>query len=136
MSNEEASNSEVDIEVATGEVSEQENTSVEGNADVQAEDVEGDNVEVIEAADLSPEELQTQLNAALEKAQAAEEKSLRIAADLQNVRRRGERDVENAHKYAVDKFVLELLPVIDGLERGLEAVPEDDDAQKTSRKKS
>ncbi len=40
-------------------------------------------------------------------------------ADVENVRRRYERDLENAYKYAVDKLVLELLPVVDSLETGL-----------------
>jgi len=51
---------------------------------------------------------------------AYKQKSLLVAADLDNVRRRFERDLANAHKYAIDKFVLELLPVVDSLERGLE----------------
>lgn len=41
-------------------------------------------------------------------------------ADLQNVRRRAERDVENAHKYAVEKFVKDLLAVLDSMDRALE----------------
>lgn len=45
---------------------------------------------------------------------------LRGQADLQNVRRRAERDVENAHKYAVEKFVKDLLVVIDSMDRALE----------------
>lgn len=48
------------------------------------------------------------------------QKALLVAADLDNARRRFERDLANAHKYAIDKFVLELLPVVDSLERGLE----------------
>lgn len=45
---------------------------------------------------------------------------LRSQADLQNVRRRAERDVENAHKYAIEKFVKDLLPVLDSMDRALE----------------
>jgi len=45
---------------------------------------------------------------------------LRTQADLQNVRRRAERDVENAHKYAVEKFVKDLLAVLDSMDRALE----------------
>jgi molecular chaperone GrpE len=40
---------------------------------------------------------------------------------LENTKRRMQRDIENAHKYAVEKFVIELLPVKDSLEMGLEA---------------
>jgi len=41
-------------------------------------------------------------------------------ADIENARKRFERDLASAHKYAIDRLVLELLPVIDSLERGLE----------------
>lgn len=46
---------------------------------------------------------------------------LRTQAEMQNLRRRTERDVENAHKFALERFVGELLPVVDNLERGLAA---------------
>src|SRR5690606_925462 len=49
---------------------------------------------------------------------AAQDQSLRMAADLQNVRRRAEQDVEKAHKFALEKFANDLLPVVDSLERG------------------
>ena len=45
---------------------------------------------------------------------------IRSQADLQNVRRRAERDVEKAHKYAVEKFVKDLLAVLDSMDRALE----------------
>ncbi len=46
---------------------------------------------------------------------------MRAQAELQNVRRRAERDIANAHKYALENFIQDLLPVIDSLEKGLEA---------------
>lgn len=51
----------------------------------------------------------------------AREDVLRAQAEMQNLRRRTERDVENAHKFALEKFVKELLPVVDNLERALAA---------------
>lgn len=57
----------------------------------------------------------------------AKDQTLRVQAEMQNLRRRSERDVENAHKYALDKFVGELLPVIDNLERALQTVDQDND---------
>lgn len=42
-------------------------------------------------------------------------------AELENTRRRAQRDVESAHKYALEKFVNELLPVKDSMEMGLAA---------------
>lgn len=45
---------------------------------------------------------------------------LRAQAEIENIRRRTEIDVEKAHKFALEKFANELLPVIDSLERALE----------------
>ncbi|MBK0001661.1 MULTISPECIES: nucleotide exchange factor GrpE [Erwiniaceae] len=45
---------------------------------------------------------------------------LRAQAEIENIRRRAEMDVEKAHKFALEKFANELLPVIDSLERALE----------------
>jgi molecular chaperone GrpE len=47
---------------------------------------------------------------------------LRVRAEMQNLRRRTEKDVEKAHKFALERFATELLSVIDNLERALEAV--------------
>ena len=55
----------------------------------------------------------------------AKDESLRNQAEMQNVLRRSERDIQNAHKYALDKFVAELLPVVDNLERALQSIDQD-----------
>ena len=52
---------------------------------------------------------------------------LRSQAEMENLRRRGEKDLESAHKYALEKFANELLPVKDSLELGLAAVEENSD---------
>nr|WP_298413877.1 nucleotide exchange factor GrpE [uncultured Halomonas sp.] len=52
----------------------------------------------------------------------AKDQALRAAAENQNVRRRAEQDVEKARKFALEKFVKELLPVVDSLEKALEAM--------------
>ena len=44
---------------------------------------------------------------------------LRLQADIDNLRKRNERDLANAHKFALEKFADELLPVKDSLEMGL-----------------
>ena len=49
------------------------------------------------------------------------DRALRTQAELENLRKRAERDLENAHKYALERFVSELLPVRDSLELGLAA---------------
>jgi molecular chaperone GrpE len=56
-------------------------------------------------------------------AKAAEHRSdyLRALAELDNMRKRSQRDVESAHRYGLEKFAQELLAVKDGLEMGLDA---------------
>jgi len=50
----------------------------------------------------------------------SKDKLIRAMAEMENVRRRAQADVEKAHKYGVEKFIKELLPVIDSLEKALE----------------
>ena len=52
------------------------------------------------------------------------DRALRAQAELENVRRRAERDLAQAHKFALERFVSELLPVKDSLELGLAASAE------------
>ena len=56
-----------------------------------------------------------------EQVKELQEQILRSQAEMQNVRRRAEIDVEKAHKFAVEKFVKELLPVADSLEKAVES---------------
>ncbi len=58
------------------------------------------------------------------------EQALRSHAEAQNARRRAEQDVEKARKFALEKFVNELLPVADNLERALAAGDAEDESQK------
>ena len=55
------------------------------------------------------------------------EELLRTHADMQNLRRRVDRDVENAHKYALEKFVGELVSVVDNLERAVATIDKDNE---------
>lgn len=61
---------------------------------------------------------------------AAREAALRAQADAQNIQRRAEQDVEKARKYALERFAGELLPVVDNLERALEAASGGEEAVK------
>ena len=54
-------------------------------------------------------------------AQESIDKALRATAELDNIRKRTSRDIENAHKYALERFVNELLPVADSMELGINA---------------
>lgn len=61
---------------------------------------------------------------------AARDAALRSQADAQNVKRRAEQDVEKARKFGLEQFARELLPVVDNLERALEAAAGQDEAVK------
>ena len=75
-----------------------------------------------EATDAAPESAPSpDLEALQAKVQEFQEQVLRSQAEMQNVRRRAENDVEKAHKFAVEKFVKELLPVVDSLENAVES---------------
>ena len=58
--------------------------------------------------------------------EAARDAALRAQADAQNVKRRAEQDVEKARKFALERFAGDLLPVVDNLERALEAASDDE----------
>lgn len=55
---------------------------------------------------------------------------LRARAEVENIRRRSEQDVEKAHKFALEKFSKELLNVVDNLERALQTLASADDSVK------
>ena len=107
-------------------MSSKEQKTPEGQAPEEIITEQHDEVEAIEP-DASAEQVDPRdekianLEAQLVEAQNRERDSvLRIKAEMENLRRRTEQDVEKAHKFALEKFVNELLPVIDSLDRALE----------------
>ncbi|MFC3394490.1 nucleotide exchange factor GrpE [Brenneria rubrifaciens] len=70
-------------------------------------------------------ELEAQLS---ELQQRERDNVLRARAEADNIRRRAEMDVEKAHKFAVEKFAGEMLPVIDNLERALDMADKSNEA--------
>jgi molecular chaperone GrpE len=80
-------------------------------------------------ADRSRESLENELVDLRSKAQESKDNVLRVQAEMQNLRRRMDRDMDNAYKFANEKLVSELLPIIDSLTRGIEAVSEDGPAR-------
>lgn len=73
----------------------------------------------------APDELEARLADAEKQAAEAKDQALRAVAEMENLRRRNQRDLENAHKYALEKFAQELLPVIDSLEMGVAAAQDE-----------
>lgn len=104
-------------------VSGQPDGGTEGAVDSESvvESVEDSGVEV----EPTPEERIQALEEALV---TAKDDVLRAQADAQNAARRAEQDVEKARKFALERFTSELLPVVDNLERALEAAVAEDAA--------
>lgn len=69
----------------------------------------------------SSDELLLELQDAQAKADEHWNQLLRARAEIANLQRRSERELENAHKYGLERFAKELLPVIDSLELGIQA---------------
>ncbi|MDG1250220.1 MAG: nucleotide exchange factor GrpE [Gammaproteobacteria bacterium] len=90
----------------------------EDAADASSADQDTDNM-VDEAGD--------ELTELREKAEANWQLYVRAQAEMENLRRRSEKDLENAHKFALEKFASELLAVKDSLELGLSATDVDVD---------
>ncbi|MEQ8289851.1 MAG: nucleotide exchange factor GrpE [Gammaproteobacteria bacterium] len=73
------------------------------------------------------ETLRSELDKEREQAKTNMDLALRAQAEMENLRKRTTRDIENAHKYALEKFVNELLPIVDSLELGMSAAEGKDD---------
>lgn len=86
------------------------------------EEESGEGVEVQEPALGHPSysDLEEKLTLAEQKAHENWEKSVRSLAELDNVRRRSEREVANAHRYGLEKLISALLPVVDSLEQAIQ----------------
>ena len=93
-----------------------------GNA---AGDAGADGAQARSAASEAPAgSLEDALAEARRAAQENLDRALRAQAEIENVRRRAERDLAHAHRFALERFVSELLPVRDSLELGLAASAE------------
>jgi molecular chaperone GrpE len=113
------------------------------DAENQAEEQDLNIEEVVEAEQETPYELDendilvdadvsvdSEIEQLREQLAEAKDQAVRSVAESQNTRRRAEKDVEAARRYALEKFSADLLPVVDNLERALESVVDDDEALK------
>ena len=104
-------------------VDEQESTvDAQASGSEPANDPGGEATSDVASAD--QEELHALLEDARTKADEHWNQCLRLQAEVENLRKRAERDLENAHKYGVEKLATELLPVKDSLEMGIAAASE------------
>ncbi|MFZ7332571.1 nucleotide exchange factor GrpE [Avibacterium avium] len=97
----------------TEQVEQAENAQETAEQQENAENLEGD---ALEEAIARVQELEEQL---AETAKKEQDILLRSRAEMDNIRRRAEQDVEKAHKFALEKFAKDLLETIDNLERAL-----------------
>lgn len=75
----------------------------------------------LDSPEKNADSLELQLEYAQAKATENWDQYLRAKAEIDNLRRRNVKDVQNAHKYGIEKFVNELLPVLDAMGMGLAA---------------
>lgn len=102
-------------ELAKEKLADEEQAATEASAETEQGSVEP----------TSNEQLAEQLVAANRKAEENWDKFVRTQAEMENLRRRSEKELQNAHKYALEKFAKELLLVVDSLELGIQAASGD-----------
>ncbi|WP_033402705.1 nucleotide exchange factor GrpE [Endozoicomonas elysicola] len=120
---------------AEDQVEKPEATEAETSADVEAAVVDP----ILEEAAASEEQAEEQviddtarrIEELEEQLAQSKDQTLRAHAEAMNIKRRAEQDVEKAHKFALEKFVNELIPVVDSLEKGIESAEQGDGSHET-----
>ena len=108
--------SEQEQKIETSEVEKQEDAVVEETQQTEP----SQELDPLEEAIARVQELEEQLKTQIEEAANKEQDILlRSRAEIENLRRRTEQDVEKAHKFALEKFSKDILNTIDNLERAL-----------------
>lgn len=87
---------------------------------------------ILEETSVEGSDAEAEIEALEAEKQKLYEQYIRAAAEAQNIKRRAEIDIANAHKYALDKFVKDLLPIIDAMELEMKAV-EDTSSEELKR---
>jgi len=102
-------------------VQEDENNKIAEQEAEVIESVSDDLIPGSEHQEMDVETLQALLEKEKEQSQTNRDAALRAQAEMENLRKRTARDVESAHKYALEKFIHELLPILDSLTLGMTA---------------
>lgn len=105
---------------------EQKPQEVEEQVEAQTEQVQSEEVDAIEHI----ARLEAELAEAKDTIEGQKDSVVRAAAEVDNIRRRAAQDVEKAHKFALEKFANELLPVIDNMDRAIEFADKENEAIK------
>lgn len=109
-------------EILADEIVQQAEEQVEEQLDAAAENVSAEQEKI--------NELELALSAAQATVADQKDSVVRAKAEVDNVRRRAAQDVEKARKFALEKFANELLPTVDNLERAIDNIDAEDEAQK------
>ncbi len=108
---------------------------------VEDDEIDGDDMDTVGEAEDAPDsgdheefveridELEDEVDRLREERDQMKDKMMRAAADLENFRKRAEREKEELRKYGAKDVILELLPAIDNLERALQHGKEDADEE-------
>lgn len=115
-----------EVEIVEDEEIDKDEMDAVGGTDEAADQVDRD--ELLERID----ELEDDVDEIREERDKMKDKMMRAAADLENFRKRAEREKEELRKYGAKDVILELLPAIDNLERALEHGKEDADDEEES----
>ena len=109
-----------EIEEQTRDSQTQDSQAQEGQIQEEqlTEDVAAEEA-LLESPEKNADSLEAQLEDAQEKASDNWNQFMRAKAEMDNLRRRNAKDLENAHKYGTEKLVTELLPVLDSMAMGL-----------------
>lgn len=91
-------------------------------SDAQAKEMEQNMEGSEEIAELTAEDVVEQKSPVEIERDEWKDKAYRLAAEMENLKRRTQREVEEAHKYAITKFARELLSVQDNMERALDVI--------------
>ena len=106
-----------DSEAAKSSVEVGDGAPGETSDDADADDFE----ESIDSLRNALAEAQSALDESRAEAESLKDQALRARAEADNVRKRADRSIENAHKYALERFVNDLLPAVDSFERAVDA---------------
>ena len=100
-----------------------ENENISSESDETPADGDDESAVIEDEGDISEiDSLKTELEKALGDAAVAREDMLRARAEADNVRKRAERDVAAAHKFGLERFIGQLLPVKDSMDLGFDAL--------------
>ncbi|MEZ8825840.1 nucleotide exchange factor GrpE [Vibrio amylolyticus] len=112
------------------ELKQTENTEQEADVVGSDADIEWNEEQQIDEQESKIAQLEAALLTSEAKVQEQQDSVLRAKAEVENMRRRTEQEIDKARKYALNKFAEELLPVIDNLERAIQAADQENDAVK------